>query len=97
MKLFALAATTAVTARRVNSPAPGFINEQGGYWADQISDQSRHYQQPSQPSHQQQGQKPQCAEGYYFNAPGKSEAVFMEKIGENDEQNLEDSKHSDHR
>ena len=86
MKLFALAATTAVTARRVDSPAPGFINEQGGYWADQISDQSRHYQQPPQPSHQQQQvQKPQCAEGYFFNAPGKPEAVFMEKNGENDE------------
>ena len=42
MKLIALAATaaTTVSARRVNTPAPGFINEQGGYWADQSSDQS---------------------------------------------------------
>ena len=86
MKLYALAATTAVTARRVDTPAPGFVNEQGGYWADQTSDQSRHYQQPPQPSYQQQhGQKPQCANGYYFNAPGKAEPVFMKKIGENDE------------
>ena len=68
MKLLALAATTAVTSRRVNTPAPGFFNEQGGYWADQTSDQSRHYPQPPQPSNQQQqGQKPQCANGYYFN------------------------------
>ena len=33
MKLIALIAT-AVAGRRVNTPAPGFINEQGGYWAD---------------------------------------------------------------
>ena len=86
MKLFAVAVTTAVTARRVDSPAPGFVNEQGGYWADQTSDQSQHYPQPPQPSFQgQQGQKPQCAEGYNFKPPGKLEAVFMEKVGENDE------------
>ena len=30
MKLIVLLAS-AVTARRVNTPAPGFINEQGGY------------------------------------------------------------------
>ena len=81
MKLFALAATTAVTGRRVQEPAPGFVNEQGGYWADQTSDQSRHYQQAPQPSYQ----KPQCADGYFFTAPGAPETVFMEKIGENDE------------
>ena len=46
MKLIALIAT-AVTARRVNTPAPGFINEQGGYWADQSDDQS--VQRPQQP------------------------------------------------
>ena len=92
MKLFALAATTAVTGRRVQQPAPGFVNEQGGYWADQTSDQSRHYQQAPQPNYQQQHQqqqqqqqKPQCADGYLFTAPGAPEAVFMEKIGENDE------------
>ena len=90
MKLFALAATTVVTGRRVQQPAPGFINEQGGYWADQTSDQSQHYQQAPQPNYQQQHQqqqqqKPQCADGYFFTAPGAPEAVFMEKVGENDE------------
>ena len=83
MKLFALATTTAVTGRRtwrVDTPAPGFVNEQGGYWADQTSDQSRHYQQAPQRSYQ----KPQCANGYFFTAPGESEAVFMEEIGEHD-------------
>ena len=46
MKLVAIIAT-AVAARRVNTPAPGFINEQGGYWADQSDDQS--VQRPQQP------------------------------------------------
>ena len=59
MKLFALAATTVVTGRRVQQPAPGFINEQGGYWADQTSDQSQHYQQAPQPNYQQQHQQQQ--------------------------------------
>ena len=88
MKLFALASATAVTGRRtwrVDTPAPGFVNEQGGYWADQTSDQSRHYQQPPQPSYQQQFQKPQCAHGYDFYAPGEAVAVYMEQVGENDE------------
>ena len=89
MKIFALVSTTAVTGRRVEQPAPGFVNEQGGYWADQTYDQSQHYQQPPQPSYQQQqGQKPQCANGYFFTAPGAPEAVWMEKIGENDEKPL---------
>ena len=48
MKLIELLAT-AVTARRVNTPAPGFINEQGGYWADQSSDQSVQRPQAPQP------------------------------------------------
>ena len=68
MKLIALLAT-AVTARRVNTPAPGFINEQGGYWADQSSDQSVQRSQPpqppqTQPPHSTQApqvpQNPQC-------------------------------------
>ena len=81
MKLFALAATTAVTARdrwavprRVNKPAPGYVNEQGGYWADQPTQQSNQYRQPPQPSFQ----KPQCCQGYY------KDGVFMEQFGEND-------------
>ena len=63
MKLIALAATAAtiVTARRVNTPAPGFINEQGGYWADQSSDQS--VQRP------QQGQPPQIQSPHSTQAP----------------------------
>jgi len=52
MKLIALIAT-AVTARRVDTPAPGFINEQGGYWADQSRDQSEQRPQPPQPPHTQ--------------------------------------------
>ena len=87
MKLFALAATT-VTARssrtpgRVTDPAPGFINEQGGYWADQPT----HPQAP-QPDYQarqihyQQPQKPQCCQGYYWTSP-TNEQVWLEKSGE---------------
>ena len=63
MKLITLAATaaTTVSARRVNTPAPGFINEQGGYWADQSSDQS--VQRP------QQGQPPQIQPPHSTQAP----------------------------
>ena len=63
MKLIALVATaaTTVTARRVITPAPGFINEQGGYWADQSSDQS--VQRP------QQGQPPQIQPPHSTQAP----------------------------
>lgn len=46
MKLFAVLAASA-TAMRVNTPAPGFVNEQGAYFADQSSDQS--VQRPQQP------------------------------------------------
>ena len=60
MKLIVLLAS-AVTARRVNTPAPGFINEQGGYWADQSSDQS--VQRP------QQGQPPQIQPPHSTQAP----------------------------
>ena len=63
MKLIALvaAAATTVTARRVITPAPGFINEQGGYWADQSSDQS--VQRP------QKGQPPQIQPPHSTQAP----------------------------
>ena len=60
MKLLALLAT-AVAARRVNTPAPGFINEQGGYWADQSDDQS--VQRPQQP------QPPQIQPPHVTQAP----------------------------
>ena len=46
MKLFSLLAAS-VTSMRVNTPAPGFVNEQGAYFADQSSDQS--VQRPQQP------------------------------------------------
>ena len=88
MKLSAIAATTA-TGFRVAEPAPGFINEQGGYWADQTSDQSRHYQQAPQISNQapqvdhQQYQKPQCCTAYEYTLPS-GDKVWMEKDGEND-------------
>ena len=63
MKLIALAATAAitVTARRVNTPAPGFINEQGGYWADQSSVQT--------PQRPQQPQPPQIQPPHSTQAP----------------------------
>ena len=54
MKLCALA-VAAVSARQFQRvgppeyPAPGFINEQGGYWADQSSDQSVQRPQAPQP------------------------------------------------
>ena len=60
MKLIALLAS-AIYARRVNTPAPGFINEQGGYWADQSSDQS--VQRP------QKGQPPQIQPPHSTQAP----------------------------
>ena len=88
MKLIAIAASTA-TGFRVVEPAPGFINEQGGYWADQTSDQSRHYPQAPQISNQapqvdhQQYQKPQCCTAYEYTLPG-GEKVWMEKAGENE-------------
>ena len=82
MKLFALASTTAVTARswsRVEEPAPGFVNEQGGYWADQPT----HPQapQPNYQVHQPYVQKPQCCEGYTWISP-TSEPVWLKKSGE---------------
>ena len=46
MKLFAVLAAS-IAAMRVNTPAPGFVNEQGAYFADQSSDQS--VQVPQQP------------------------------------------------
>ena len=46
MKLFSFIAAS-VTSMRVNTPAPGFVNEQGAYFADQSSDQS--VQRPQQP------------------------------------------------
>ena len=82
MKLFALAATTAVTARswsRVDTPAPGFVNEQGGYWADQPT----HPQAPqvNYQVHQPYVQKPQCCEGYTWLSP-TNEPLWMRKSGE---------------
>ena len=88
MKLFAIAAT-AVSGRftgRVDTPAPGFVNEQGGYWADQTSDQSRHYPQPPQrqwPQEERRQQKPQCCNGYFWTSP-TGERVWMSQAGEND-------------
>ena len=62
MKLFAFVASTTVTSRRVQEPAPGFVNEQGGYWADQPT----HPQAPQESFqvHKPHVQKPQCCEGY---------------------------------
>ena len=82
MKLFALAATTAVDARswqRVVTPAPGFVNEQGGYWADQPT----HPQAPqwNQQRHQPYVQKPQCCEGYTWISPS-GDYIWMRKSGE---------------
>ena len=82
MKLFALAATTAVNARswsRVQQPAPGFVNEQGGYWADQPT----HPQapQPNYQVHQPYVQKPQCCEGYTW-LSATNEPVWLRKSGE---------------
>ena len=86
MKLFAIAATTA-TGYRVITPAPGFINEQGGYWADQTADQSRHYPQPPQNSYQRpqvyqpRFQKPQCCGSYEYTL-SSGEKVWMVRDGE---------------
>ena len=62
MKLFAVLAAS-VPAMRVNTPAPGFVNEQGAYFADQSSDQSVQVpQQPQlpqvQPPHSTQAPQP---------------------------------------
>ena len=87
MKLFAIAAAT-VSARssrtpgRVTDPAPGYVNEQGGYWADQPT----HPQAP-QPNYQmhqinyQPPQPPQCCAGYYWTS-STNEQVWLEKSGE---------------
>jgi len=89
MKLFAIATTATVSGRlsgRVDQPAPGIVNEQGGYWADQTSDQSRHYPQPPQhqwPQEEQPQQKPQCCSGYFWSSP-TGEIVWMAQDGEND-------------
>ena len=92
MKLFALAATTATASpqwhgnarrwplpTRVTHPAPGWVNEQGGYWADQSSNQ---YQRPQQP--QVSWQKPQCCTAIYQTFAGKHAGIWMEIAGEND-------------
>ena len=85
MKLFAIAATTA-TGYRVVTPAPGFINEQGGYWADQTADQSRQYPQPPQNSYQRpqvyqpRFQKPQCCGAYEYTL-SSGEKVWMVRDG----------------
>ena len=71
MKLIVLLAS-AVTARRVNTPAPGFINEQGGYWADQSSDQS--VQRP------QQGQPPQIQPPHSTQAPQPDTHQYCQDI-----------------
>jgi len=68
---------------RVTVPAPGWVNEQGGYWADQNSIQSHHYQQPQQQQWPQQDQKPQCCQGYYWTSP-TGESVWMGNVGEYD-------------
>ena len=62
MKLFAVLAAS-IAAMRVNTPAPGFVNEQGAYFADQSSDQSVQVpQQPQlpqvQPPHSTQAPQP---------------------------------------
>ena len=79
MKLFALAATSAVDARSwslVVTPSPGFVNEQGGYWADQPT----HPQAPQwhQQVHQPYVQKPQCCEGYTWISPS-GDYIWMRK------------------
>lgn len=83
MKLFALAAATAVNASpwpiRVMTPAPGIINEQGGYWADQPT----HPQAPqiNKQVHRPYVQKPQCCEGYTWTSPS-GDKLWMRKSGE---------------
>ena len=83
MKLFALAAATAVDASpwpiRVMTPAPGIVNEQGGYWADQPT----HPQAPqiNKQVHQPYVQKPQCCEGYTWISPS-GDKLWMRKSGE---------------
>ena len=83
MKLFALAAATAVDANpwpiRVMTPAPGIVNEQGGYWADQPT----HPQAPqiNKQVHQPYVQKPQCCEGYTWISPS-GDSLWMRKSGE---------------
>ena len=62
MKLFAVLAGS-ITAMRVNTPVPGFVNEQGAFFADQSSDQSVQVpQQPQlpqvQPPHSTQAPQP---------------------------------------
>ena len=86
MKLFALAAATAVDANpwpiRVMTPAPGIVNEQGGYWADQPT----HPQAPQEnyQVHQPYVQKPQCCEGYTWLSPTTNDQLWMRKWGEHD-------------
>ena len=48
MKLLSLLAAS-VTSMRVTDPAPGFVNEQGAFFADQSSDQSVQVPQQPQP------------------------------------------------
>ena len=79
MKLFAFVASTAVTSRRVQEPAPGFVNEQGGYWADQPT----HPQAPQESFqvHKPNVQKPQCCEGYTW-ISSTNDPVWLSKSGE---------------
>jgi len=68
--------------RRVSEPAPGFVNEQGGYWADQPT----HPQAPQVNYQQRQisyqpPQPPQCCSGYLFTLPGTTENVWLPKSG----------------
>ena len=87
MKLFALAAATAVDASpwpiRVMTPAPGIVNEQGGYWADQPTHPQapQWNQQQSHQVHIPYVQKPQCCEGYTWISP-TGDYVWMRKSGE---------------
>ena len=85
MKLFAssvIASTAAMGqynyrfAGRVTNP-DGFVNEQGGFWADQPSDQS---QQPQQRQWPQGDQSPQCCNGYFWTGP-TGERVWMSHSG----------------
>ena len=82
MKLFAIAATTA-TGYRVITPAPGFINEQGGYWADQPSypqAPQNSYQRPQ--VYQPRFQKPQCCGSYEYTLSSGEKVWMVRQNGE---------------
>jgi len=61
------------------TPAPGIVNEQGGYWADQPT----HPQAPqwNKQVHRPYVQKPQCCEGYTWISPS-GDNLWMRKSGE---------------